>query len=73
MIHIYSKGIVSCSVCAPTNMTIEEVTKEVNAKNPTGIKTDWELSEEKFFSDGNTPHPKVCEGNETRTHYLFHC
>ncbi len=71
-IDIYSHGIVYCSVCAPSELPIEEVTVHVNRENPTTISTDWALSEDETFSGGE-PNPSPCERGLERTHYLFEC
>lgn len=71
-VQIYSDGLVYCSVCAPKDMPIEEVTTEVNRQQPTGIASQWRLSEDKTFRGGE-PNPCPCEADDTRIHYLFDC
>lgn len=71
-VMIYSDGLVYCSVCAPKDMPIEEVTTEVNRQQPTGIASQWHLSEDKTFRDG-LPNPTPCEVESSRIHYLFNC
>lgn len=71
-VHIYSWGLVSCSVCAPKDMPIEEVTSQVNIELPTGISSQWSNSEDTHFAQGQT-NPCVCESNPDRLHYLFTC
>lgn len=70
-VHIYSNGICYCSVCAPKKMKIEEVERQVNLNNPSGVGP-WKLSEDKKFSSGE-PMPRQCEDNRDRLHYLFVC
>lgn len=70
-IYIYANGLVCCSVCAPADMAIEEVTQLVNEQNPTGIHP-WHLSADVTFANGE-PMPKPCELNGQRVHYLFNC
>lgn len=71
-VHIYSWGIVSLSACAPKDMPVEDVTREVNVRHPTGIESKWALAEENVFSGGQ-PMPCQCESDVNRLHYLFHC
>ena len=71
-IDIYSKGIVSLSVCVPMDMKPEEIEEAVNAESPTGISSMWEIGEERKFSDGSKM-PCDCDYNEDRLHYLLHC
>jgi hypothetical protein len=67
----YSIGICNASVCS--SLTLEEITKRLNERYPTGIASQWTLSEDKQFHSGQ-PHPCPCEENpETHMHYLFHC
>lgn len=70
---VYSTGIVSCSVCAPADMPPAEVAAEVNMTQPTGISSDWKISEEATFASGD-PHPSPCDKYpEQRTHRLLYC
>lgn len=70
---IYSWGLVACSACAPKEMDIEEITKQVNALHPTGITSKWKPSKDEKFSDGQT-NPCSCDKQPTtRKHYLFNC
>jgi len=69
---IYSNGICNCYVCAKATLSVKEVTKAVNAINPTGIQSKWKKAKENF-SSGET-NPCVCNVfPETRNHYLFKC
>lgn len=67
-ISIYSFGIVHCSVCAPHDMTAEQVEQEVNAHEPTGISSRWHVSEETFRGGEPNPFRQEC-GN----HWLLVC
>lgn len=68
---IYSNGIIFCSVCTDIK-DVEEITKEVNRQNPTGLEHGWRLAEEKFI--GGEDNPCVCGVfPETHKHYLFCC
>lgn len=70
-VEIYANGIVSCSVCADSKMTKEEVSDEVNRMNPTGISSHWAVAEEDFAS--GEKNGKECEHDKARKHYLLHC
>lgn len=69
---VYTSGLVSCSACAPADMPIEEVTRLVNLQTPTGISSQWELSDDDEFALG-VPMPCVCDQDASRMHYLFNC
>ena len=70
-LEIYSNGFVHCSIC--TNIeNIEEIERQVNMKNPTGIGSRWKISEEPTFRSGQ-PNPCVCEQKSTHRHYLMVC
>ncbi len=66
----YGVGMVCASVCS--TLPINEITRRLNVKHPTGIDSDCELSGE-LFSDGS-PNPHPCDREpDTHKHYLFHC
>lgn len=69
---VYRTGIASCSVCAPADMPLDDVTDDVNLVNPTGISSKWGFATEATFSGGQ-PNPCACERDPDRRHYLFHC
>lgn len=69
---IYSKGLCHCSVCAPKDLSVEEVVAEVNLIYPTGIFSNWSPSEDKTFATGD-PNPCVCQDDPNRLHYLLDC
>lgn len=72
-VAVYSLGLVSCSVCAPREMTRDEVEAAVNVAEPTGISSEWRVSDEPTFSGGQ-PNPCPCEQQpESHVHYLMHC
>ena len=71
-IHIYSLGLLSCSVCVPKDMSRKEIEKKVNESEPTVIRSSWAISEEKSFGAGQSM-PCVCEHDKARLHYLLHC
>lgn len=69
----YAVGPCSASVC--TSLSPEKAKARLNSKYPTGIESDWRLSESKTFADG-TPHPCPCDNEDratTHKHYLFEC
>ena len=71
-VYVYTSGLVSCSACAPADMPIDEVAREVNLQNPTGISSRWQAATEPF-ADG-TPNPCPCNQHPVeRVHYLFNC
>ncbi len=71
-IRIYTEGPVCCSVCAPVDMTPEEVTARVNIERPTGITSTWAVSDEDFASGQTNPTPCNSEP-ETHRHFLLKC
>lgn len=71
-VFVYSLGNVNASVCAPADMSVDEVTAEVNRQHPTGLSYGWKISEETRFRSGEI-HPCPCEENPNRIHRLFHC
>ena len=72
MINVYSIGLCYASVCVPKDMSIEDITSELNASHPTGISSNWELSKNTHFATGGT-NPCECEHDSGRLHYLFNC
>ena len=71
-VRVYGLGLVYCSACAREGMTKEEVEAAVNAKEPTGIHSQWRVSEDKAFSSGE-PNPCPCNQVKGRIHYLLSC
>lgn len=69
-VDIYSYGLCFASVCSA--LTLDEV-KAAMAAYPTGVTSQWTLSEDDSFRDGR-PHPCPCDAKPaTHTHYLFAC
>ncbi len=68
----YSIGIVAASVCVDDTLTTEEIESIMNAENPTGISSKWQISKDKYFHSGET-NPCVCENDTNRKHYLMVC
>jgi hypothetical protein len=69
---VYELGPVHCSVCAPVEMTADEIEKSVNMAHPVGADTRWHISDEAKFADG-LPHPRPCDQDSTRIHRLLDC
>lgn len=66
----YAVGVVHASVC--TSLSVTEATERLNTEYPTGISSDWKLSDEAFAS-GET-NPCACHDfPQTHKHYLFVC
>ena len=70
---IYTSGLVHCSVCVEKDLSREEIERQVNAMNPTGLSHGWKVDDAPAFSEGSAnPHP--CEDEPaTRLHYLMVC
>ena len=67
----YSIGICHASVCS--SLTLEETEKQLNQEYPTGIQSQWKLSEDTNFQTGQS-NPCPCEQHpKTHKHYLFDC
>ena len=70
-LEVYSNGIVHCSIC--TNIEGKAMIENmVNAKNPTGLRHGWKISEDKTFANGQ-PNPCPCGQREGYKHYLMVC
>ena len=68
----YSIGITNMSVCVKKDLSKEEIEKQANIANPTGITSQWKISKEKFKDDSNNPCPCDQKPND-RLHYLLVC
>ena len=71
-LNIYASGLCHCSVCAPAHMTKEEVEIAVNNRHPTGIKSQWVVSNENFRTGEENGFHCECDGKPTR-HWLMVC
>lgn len=69
---VYKVGLCMASCCAPNGMTREEVEVSVNAQEPTGIQSSWQISGEDFATGQTNPCPcNTAPG--TRRHWLLEC
>lgn len=72
-VTVYSMGPLSCSVCAPNDMTPKEVEADVNLNNPSGTMNGWKISTDSHFRQGK-PNPCPCDQDpENRRHFLMDC
>lgn len=71
-VQVYSTGLCFCSVCAPADMLIPDMLRQVNLSNPTGLDHGWEVDDAGEFASGH-PNPCVCGNDDTRLHYLLSC
>lgn len=70
-IHVYSEGLVVCSVC--TSLTDPaEVAQKLNALSHPGTRSGWSVSSDPTFRDGN-PNPCPCDMDPARLHFLMEC
>lgn len=71
-INVYAPiGLCHASVCVEKDTPRAEIESYVNTAHPTGIRSPWSISEEKF-ADGS-PNPRPCDLIPTRLHYLLVC
>jgi hypothetical protein len=68
--QVYAIGLACASVC--TNFSLEETTRRLNEKYPTGIHSRWAMSSDKTFASGQ-PNPNQCEDRADCRHVLFNC
>ena len=71
-INIYAAGLMAMSLCAPKDMSKEGIEHLANLEHPTGIPSQWKISEGETFADG-TPMPAPCENDGGRLHWLLQC
>lgn len=65
----YSVGLCFASVC--TALSAAETTAYMHEHHPTGISSQWDISDEPFRT--GEPNPCPCEDDKSRKHYLFVC
>jgi hypothetical protein len=53
-------------------MSPEDVERITNTYHPTGISSQWVMSDDPTFKDG-TPNPCACNEDKTRRHFLLSC
>lgn len=71
-VNVYAEGPLTCSVCAPADMTVEQIEAEVSNRDCGFGKTRWKKSSDTHFHTSET-NPCVCEKDPTRRHYLLEC
>ena len=72
-IHLYSVGLCHASVCAPKDAEPEAIVAEANRLHPTGIESQWAVSDDERFQGGET-NPCACNDHPTeRLHWLLVC
>ena len=69
-VDIYSAGFISMSVCAPNDMTLEEILDDCEAQRPSGTDAGWHKSKDTHFATG-APNPCPCNKHEGRQHWLL--
>lgn len=69
---VISCGIICLSLCVPAGLTHEQIAYIANAKMPTGISSQWAISDDTHFSGGQT-NPCDCERGPAHQHYLLNC
>lgn len=71
-VRVYALGVCSASACAPACLSAAGVAHAVNAMEPTGIDTPWEVAGEPFAT--GEPNPCPCNTDpDGRRHWLLHC
>lgn len=71
-VHVYTTGLVHCSICVPKGVSLREAVAYVNRTHSTGIASTWNHSRDKHFASGEL-NPCPCETERGRTHYLLVC
>jgi hypothetical protein len=67
----YAVGLASASVC--TSLSDEDATAQLNTHEPTGIDSQWQISADPTFKNGD-PNPRPChDWPDTHRHILFNC
>lgn len=70
-VSIYTQGLVCLSACAPKDVGREDVETAANYHHPTGISSQWSISDEDFAA--GEPNPCVCNMDAGRLHWLLTC
>ena len=71
-VQVYTSGLVCCLACVPAGTPREDIEREVNRANPTGLDRGWKLSSDEKFASGE-PNPCACNSDTRRMHYLLEC
>ena len=66
-------GLVSMAVCAPAELTLEQIAAAVNAKSPTGIDSTWTVTAKADLPDDVPTYPVPCPDGGGRLHYMVNC
>jgi len=80
---VYSVGLFYSSVCAPSDMSREDVAAAVNEQDADSLRgvdlakyaghtPQWVVSEDTNFRTGQT-NPCPCEDDPSRKHWLLEC
>jgi hypothetical protein len=67
-ITVYKEGLCTASVCAPAEMTKEEVEAEMPG---TGIRSQWVVADRPFATGETNPCP--CNNDPDYRHWLMEC
>lgn len=70
-VQVLKVSLFNLIVCAPAEMTTEELEMRVNAMWPAGTTHGWRRSEE-HDSEPNKA-PVACGDNPNRTHFIMWC
>ncbi len=70
--QVYARGLCYISVCVNIGTTREEIEREANEQEPTGIESQWSISENSHFNSGQT-NPCPCTIDPDKEHYLMSC
>lgn len=66
LVKILREKLIGLQVCAPADMTKEEVEAETNAIHPTGISSKWSI-------EGRVDNPVQCAEDPSRRHWVLVC
>jgi hypothetical protein len=69
---VYAIGLVHASVCAPIEMSKEEIATAVNMQEPAGTENGWKIDEHPEFHNGQ-PNPCECNLDPGKLHWLMVC
>jgi hypothetical protein len=73
-VYLWGLTLVHVCCCAPATLTGEEVAAAVNAKEPTGITSGWQVDTSPDPAGDGAPNPRPCpDAPGARLHYLMVC